>query len=30
MIPPLTTADEDLAEGVSRLSRALSRAKKPQ
>jgi acetylornithine/N-succinyldiaminopimelate aminotransferase len=30
MIPPLTTADEDLAEGVSRLSRALTRAKKPQ
>ena len=30
MIPPLTTADEDLAEGVARLSRALSRAKKPQ
>jgi acetylornithine/N-succinyldiaminopimelate aminotransferase len=30
MIPPLTTADEDLAEGVARLSRALTRAKKPQ
>jgi acetylornithine/N-succinyldiaminopimelate aminotransferase len=30
MIPPLTTADEDIAEGVARLSRALSRAKKPQ
>jgi acetylornithine/N-succinyldiaminopimelate aminotransferase len=30
MIPPLTTADEDLAEGVSRLSRALTRAKEPQ
>ena len=30
MIPPLTTPDEELAEGVARLSRALSRAKKPQ
>ena len=30
MIPPLTTADEDLAEGVARLSRALTRAKKPK
>ena len=29
MIPPLTTSEEDLAEGVARLSRALTRAKKP-
>jgi acetylornithine/N-succinyldiaminopimelate aminotransferase len=30
MIPPLTTPDEELAEGVARLSRAIARAKKPQ
>jgi acetylornithine/N-succinyldiaminopimelate aminotransferase len=30
MIPPLTTPDDELAEGVARLSRALTRAKKPQ
>jgi acetylornithine/N-succinyldiaminopimelate aminotransferase len=30
MIPPLTTPDDELAEGVARLSRALGRAKKPQ
>jgi hypothetical protein len=27
MIPPLTTPDDELAEGVSRLSRALARVK---
>jgi acetylornithine/N-succinyldiaminopimelate aminotransferase len=29
MIPPLTTSEDDLADGVARLSRALTRAKKP-